>query len=85
MDDQELEKMVLETWRMTKENREYLKKIDSRQKWSRNVTAFYWLIAAILILVAYYFVAPYFQTIKDTVTGVTQTVGGFVDLAKPAK
>ncbi len=37
MDDQDLEKMLVQTLRLAKENNEYIKRIDSRQKFARNI------------------------------------------------
>jgi predicted MFS family arabinose efflux permease len=78
MNDQELEKTLLETLRVAKENQEYLIKIDRRQRWARNWKAFYWALIVVLALTGYYFAFPYLQTLKESVAGFTTQASEFM-------
>jgi hypothetical protein len=70
MNDQELEKMLLETLRISKESREYLIKIDRRQRWQRNWKAFYWAIIIVAALCGAFYAFPYLKEARDQVGGV---------------
>ncbi len=80
MNDQELEKTLLETLRIAKETREYVIKIDRRQRWARNWTAFYWALIVVLALTGYYFAFPYLQTVRETFSNFTTQASAFIDL-----
>lgn len=82
MDDKEIEKVLLDTMRITKENREYLIKIDRRQRWSINWKVFYWSIIVILAVTGYYFAFPYLQTVRDQFKGFSDQVGSLVGMVK---
>lgn len=84
MNDEELEKMLIETLRISKENREYLIKIDRRQRWRRNWTAFYWAVIVVLALTGYYFAFPYLQTIREGFKEVSSGVSSLVNLTNSA-
>lgn len=79
MEDRDLEDILIETLKVAKENREYLIKIDRRQRWHRNWQAFYWALIVVLALTGYYFAFPYLQTVREQVTGVTGQIQGFID------
>ncbi len=82
MNDDQLEKMIIESLRIGKENREYLIKIDRRQRWSRNWTAFYWAVIVVLALTGYYFAFPYLQTARDKFSSFSNQVGALVNLTQ---
>jgi len=67
--------LQLETLKLAKENREYLKKIDKRLKWSRNWTVFYWVVIIGAAALGYYYAIPYFQQVREEVIG---TIGPFI-------
>lgn len=81
MNDQELEKILLETLRISKENREYIIKIDRRQRWARNWRIFYWIVIVILAITGYYVAFPYLQTARDHLGVFTSQVQSFLDIA----
>ena len=85
MNDQELEKTLLETLRVAKETREYVIKIDRRQRWSRNWTAFYWALIVVMALTGYYFAFPYLQTVRETFSSFTSQASAFIDLGSSFK
>ena len=86
MNDDQLEKMIVETLRVSKENRDYLIKIDRRQRWARNWTAFYWAMIVVLALTGYYFAFPYLQTIRDEFSTFSTEVSAFIPFTQhPAK
>lgn len=80
MNDQELEKTLLETLRISKENREYIIKIDRRQRWARNWRTFYWIVIIILAVTGYYFAFPYLETITGSFRDFTTQLGVISEL-----
>ncbi len=80
MNDQELEKTLLETLRITKENQKFIIDIDRRQRWARNWTAFYWALIVVMALTGYYFAFPYLQTVRETFSGFTTQASAFIDM-----
>ncbi len=80
MNDQELEKTLLETLRIAKETQEYVIKIDRRQRWARNWTAFYWALIVVLALAGYYFAFPYLRVVRETLSSFTTQASAFIDL-----
>ena len=81
MNDQELEQMIVESLRIAKENREYLIKIDRRQRWARNWKAFYWAHIAVLAITGYYFAFPYLQTIRESLQSLSVQASGLINLS----
>jgi hypothetical protein len=79
MNDQELEKMIVESLRIGKENREYLIKIDRRQRWSQNFTVFYWALIVVFAITGYYFAFPYLQTARDNLRNFSDQVSMFIN------
>ncbi len=76
MDDQ-TKKLLLETYKIAKENREYLVKIDRRQRYSS-----YWRIFLILLTIGsalgvYYYFEPYINQFVDAYDTVQQTFTSF--------
>ena len=67
--------LQLETLKLDKENREYLKKIDRRLRWSRNWTMFYWVIILGAAVLGYYYAIPYFQQVREDIIG---TISPFI-------
>lgn len=80
LNDKELEQLLVETLKLSRENNDYLKKVDRRLRWSRNWTVFYWVFIIALALTGYYVAFPYLQTAKDEFGGVTKQIGQFVNL-----
>ena len=70
MNDKDLENYLRENVRLNRENNELLKKINSRQKWSRNWTVIYWVFILGAAALGYYYAFPYFQDFKQQLTGV---------------
>jgi predicted MFS family arabinose efflux permease len=83
MNDQELEKILMETLRISKENREYLIKIDRRQRWGRNWTVFYWALLVVFAVFGTYYAFPYLKTVHESVSSISRQVTSFVDFAQP--
>ncbi len=73
MNDNELEKMVLETYRMTKENREMLKRIDGRQQTAQTMKVLRWVIGIIVLVALYFVLRPYFGTIQAEIRSIQST------------
>lgn len=82
MTQRDMERILIETLKISRENSEMLKKIDGRQKWSRNFTVFYWVAIIALALTGYYFAFPYLQTIRDEFGTVANQVSGIVHFNK---
>jgi predicted MFS family arabinose efflux permease len=85
MNDEQLEQMLVESLRIAKENREYLIKIDRRQRWARNWTAFYWAFIVVLALTGYYFAFPYLQVVREQFTAFSGQVGSLVNFTQVSK
>jgi multisubunit Na+/H+ antiporter MnhB subunit len=83
MTEQELEHLLLENLKYARENREYLRKIDRRQRWQRNWTAFYWTVLILLAIGGYYYAFPYLQVIKDQLNEFAGQFGSIVNLVTP--
>ncbi len=79
MEDKDLEDILLETLKVAKENRDYLIKIDRRQRWHRNWQAFYWALIVVLALTGYYVAFPYLQIVRERVTDITGQIQGIID------
>lgn len=77
MNDQDLEHMITETLRISKENREYLIKIDRRQRWQRNWTAFYWAVIVVAAFLGTFYAFPYLKDVRDQVTAAWGQVSSF--------
>ncbi len=77
MNDQELEKTLLETLRISKENREYIIKIDRRQRWARNWTTFYWALIIVAALFGTFYAFPYLKEARERVTTVWGQISSF--------
>ncbi len=82
MTGRDMERILIETLKISRENTEMLKKIDSRQKWSRNLTVFYWLVIIALALTGYYFAFPYLQTVRDDFGSVVTQVSSIAHFNK---
>jgi Ni,Fe-hydrogenase I cytochrome b subunit len=82
MTQRDMERILIETLKISRENTEMLKKIDNRQKWSRNFTVFYWLVIIALALTGYYFAFPYLQTIREEFGTVANQVSSIVRFSK---
>jgi hypothetical protein len=79
MNDQELEKTLIETLRIAKETREYVIKIDRRQRWERNWRAFYWSVIIVAALFGTFYAFPYLKEARDRVAVVLSQVSSFAD------
>lgn len=83
MTEKELEYLLLENLKYAKENNSYLIKIDRRQRWRQNWTAFYWIVLILLGVGGYYYAFPYFQTVRDQFNTFNEQIGGFISFANP--
>lgn len=83
MEQKEIERLLLENLKMSRENREYIIKIDRRQRWTRNFTIFYWTVLIALAVTGYYFAFPYLQVIRDQVTTVSSQFGNLFNITAP--
>ncbi len=73
MNDQELEKMILETYKISRENREYLRRIEGRQKienFSKYAKA---AILVAMIVIGYLYLSPHWAEIQATFKNVQET------------
>jgi hypothetical protein len=59
MMDEKMEKMLRELYRVTKENNDYLKKIDRRQRYGMYWKVLFFIITAGSVLGVYYMAQPY--------------------------
>lgn len=66
MDNKEIERLLLENLKLSRENREYIIKIDRRQRWARNTRVIYWVILIGLAVGGYYYAFPYLQEFQKT-------------------
>lgn len=61
--DNDIKKLLIENLELAKENRDYLKKIDRRQRVSTYWKLFLFIITIGSALGLYYFLDPYIQTL----------------------
>ncbi len=83
MTEKELEYLLLENLKYAKENNHYLIKVDRRQRWGRNWTAFYWAVLVILAIGGYYYAFPYLQVLRDQFSSINNQIGSVVDFVTP--
>ena len=83
MTEKELEYLLLENLKYAKENNHYLIKIDRRQRWRRNWTAFYWSVLIVLAIGGYYYAFPYLHLIKDQFDALNKQIGGIIQITNP--
>ena len=87
MNDNELEKMVLETYRISKENREMLRRIEGRQKIAQMGKYLKAAVALAVLVVGYIYLAPHWAEIQaafQTAQGAAQSLQAAIP-AKPAQ
>lgn len=82
METKELERLILENLKIARENRDYIKKIDRRQRWSRNWAVFYWAVIIIAGMVGYFYAFPYLQDIRETVIGTWDQISAFASFTE---
>ena len=81
MNDQELEKMVLETYKISRENREFLRRIEGRQKIAHIGKYLKAVLLIALVIAAYVYVSPHWaelQSAANSVSAVAEGVGSLV-------
>lgn len=83
--EQDIERLLLENLKIAKENREYLIKIDRRQRWSRNWTVIYWAFIVVLAVFGTYYAFPYLKQVRDTVASIWQDVSAFTGITTPSQ
>jgi len=76
----EIERLLLQNLKLAKENNTYLIKVDRRQRWSRNMSAFYWLVLIVLAVGGYYYAFPYLKEFKENVSITWQNFSSFVSI-----
>lgn len=78
MDTKEIERLLLENLKMNREIREYVIKIDRRQRITRALNTFYWIVIIGLAVGGYYFAFPYLQEFRETLQGTWNDVSSAV-------
>ncbi len=79
--EQETQRLLIENLKIAKENRDYLIRIDRRQRWARNWTAFYWAVIVVAALFGGFYAFPYLKDARDkamTAWGQVYEVSGFI-------
>ncbi len=79
MDNEELQKMVQETYDLTKENNDLLKKMRRSQKLAHISRIVYWLILIGISVGAFYYIQPYLQKVYSLYTEGISQYSGFKD------
>lgn len=81
MENKELERLLLENLKLSRENREYIIKIDRRQRWSRNTRIVYWVILIGLAVGGYYYAFPYLKEFQNKFSETWNTLSTAVFLS----
>lgn len=63
--DQETQRLLIENLKIAKENRDYLIKIDRRQRWDRNWRAFYWAVIVFAAVFGGFYAFPYLKDARE--------------------
>ena len=66
--DSEDKKMLRENLKFSKDNHKILKNLQSHMRWGRIVKFAYWLIIIAGTLGAYYYIQPFIDSARDTLT-----------------
>jgi hypothetical protein len=80
MEHKEIERLLLENLKLSRENREYIIKIDRRQRITRALNTFYWVVIIGLAVGGYYYAFPYLQEFQETFSQTWDTVSSTVSL-----
>lgn len=77
MNDQEIEKMLLETYKISRENREYLRRIEGRQKIAHLGKYLKAALLIAVIIIGYIYVSPHLaelQSLFESVQKASETI-----------
>ena len=77
MNPNEIEHLLLENLKVTKEIRDYMKAAHQREQWARRMKMLQWGTASVLFCVAVYFLWPYIGPIRKTIGDVSTQVSSF--------
>lgn len=72
--DQETEKIIRETLRLSRENNELLLKLRGAQKRASFWRFIKFLFSLSLIILAYYYVSPYISQLQDSYTSIRASI-----------
>ncbi len=79
MDNEELQKMVRETYDLTQQNNVLLKKMRRTQRQAHIWQIVYWIILIGISIGAFYYVQPYLQKVYSLYTEGLSQYNGFKD------
>ena len=82
MTDRDMQRILVETLKISRENREMLEKISNRQRQSRVFSALKWILGIAFLVIAAYFLYPHLKEIQAQISAVTTQVSGLANFAK---
>ena len=85
MNDKDFENYLRENLRLNRENNEMLKKITSRQAWSRAGSALYSIIVLVVLVVAAYFIVKNLPEIRQDFSLISTQISTFTAAANGTK
>jgi len=80
--ENEIKKLLIENLEIAKENKEYLRKIDRRQRVSTYWKVFLFILTIGSALGLYYFLDPYIQTLSDSYGQIKNQIQSFNNFGK---
>lgn len=82
MTERDTERILVETLKISRENRDMLEKISNRQTQSRVFSVLKWIVGLAILGIVVYFGYPHFKEIQAQISAVTSQVSGLTDFAK---
>ena len=80
--ENEIKKLLEENLELAKQNHQYLKKIDRRQRMSTYWKVFLFIVTVGSALGLYYFLDPYIQSLSDSYGQVKSQIQNFSNFGK---
>jgi hypothetical protein len=80
--ENEIKKLLIENLEIAKENNNYLRKIDRRQRVSTYWKVFLFILTVGSALGLYYFLDPYIQTLSDSYGQIKNQIQSFNNFGK---
>ncbi len=77
--DKETEKMLRETFRLTRDNNEMLHKMRGAQKRAGFFRFLKFLISVLLLAITYYYVMPYVKQVQESYESIRASVSDIQD------
>jgi hypothetical protein len=82
MTDRDMQRILVETLKVSRENREMLFAISNRQKQSRVFSAIKWILGIAVLIAIYYFLAPHIAEIKNLFSTIESQVSTLTGIVK---